>query len=88
MIRKFQVGEKARIAPAPRPRWWPLSIRPGRIVTVKAIISRGPHCYYQTGRNSSGHSGYLFRSDELRRLSEPMLAGGKRKGAGRPRRGL
>ena len=45
MPRKFSVGEKARIVPPPRPRWWPKSIRPGRIVTIKAIFSRGPHCW-------------------------------------------
>lgn len=85
MICKFQIGDKARIAPAPRPRWWPDSIRPGRIVTIKTIISRRLHCYYQTGNNGKGLNGWLFRSDELRRLEEASVAGGRRKGAGRPK---
>lgn len=83
MPRKFSVGEKARIVPPPRPRWWPKSIRPGRIVTIKAIFSRGPHCYYESSGRK--HGSRIFRSDELRQIDESTVAGGKRQGAGRPR---
>jgi hypothetical protein len=75
---KFNVGDKARVGNRNHqiPRW--LKTRIGRVVTIQEIIGtkHGGHCVYRiAGRR--GRFPALLRSDELRRLDEPLLRRGR-----------
>ena len=66
--RKFEVGDKARIAP---PRWeghYPPWVRVGRVITIQAVRAAQRHgkCYYRSGSR-------WYRSDDLRRTDEADL---------------
>ena len=81
---KFQPGDKARIAPPRLRGYYPPSVTVGRVVTIKRLLPtpHGEKLYYEIGNNGRGGQ-RVFRSDDLRRLTEPSLRGGIRKGSGR-----
>lgn len=87
MGRKFNVGDKARIAPEPRPNIYPPGTRVGRIITIAEVRAggHGKHCWYRTTGNAKGLGPRWYRANWLRTLDAPDLRGGKRSGAGRKR---
>lgn len=87
--RKFQVGDRARIAPAKIPRYYPDWLRPGRVVTIALIEGavHGGHCrYWIRGNRRRPDAKLCFLAQDLRPIGQPSIAGGTRKGAGRPPR--
>ena len=88
MPRKFAVGDKARIAPERLARYYSgqRRVRVGRIVTITAIRPTPyPHgkCSYLIGGHRNGLGAVWMRSDDLRPVDAPKLAGGSRPGSGR-----
>lgn len=89
-MRKFQLGDKARVAPERLPCYYPIGVRPGRIVTIKAVIPghHGVKCYYRIGNNGKLQYSFIFRSDDLRPLESLLLRGKTSRPSGGPARAI
>lgn len=76
--RKFQVGDRARVAPERLPRYYPPGVRVGRVIRIAEVrpAKAGVKCWYRGGSNGKGLGPFWYRSDDLRRLDEVDLRGG------------
>ena len=77
-VRKFGIGDKARIAPPRIKRYYPAYLRTGRIVVIMAIepATHGRHCrYWIRGTRRRAKERRVFLAQDLRRLTDSQLSG-------------